>query len=173
MTPIAQALEARAAALEAELQRAMNARQDPQANGAYSSEQIKSLQTELARLTSMMQDAIRKVVGDAPINRGKVKLDLPPLIDNGNVVPLSVSVDSPMTPTDYVKAIHVFNEKNPQPNIVSVQLGPRAGRASISTRIRLADSQTVTAIAQLADGSFWQTTQDVIVTIAACAEEIS
>jgi len=123
--------------------------------------------------TSMMQDAIRKVVGDAQINRGKVKLDLPPLIDNGNVVPLSVSVDSPMTPTDYVKAIHVFNEKNPQPNIVSVLLGPRAGRASISTRIRLADSQTVTAIAQLADGSFWQTTQDVIVTIAACAEEIS
>ncbi|HYS13858.1 MAG TPA: SoxY-related AACIE arm protein [Burkholderiaceae bacterium] len=123
--------------------------------------------------TAAMQEAIRKVVGDAQINRGKVKLDLPPLIDNGNVVALSVSVESPMTPTDYVKAIHVFNEKNPQPNIVSVQLGPRAGRASVSTRIRLADSQTVTAIAQLADGSFWQTSQDVIVTIAACAEEIS
>jgi sulfur-oxidizing protein SoxY len=122
---------------------------------------------------AQMQEAVRKVVGDAPIKRGKVKLELPPLIDNGNVVPLAVSVDSPMTPTDYVKAIHVFNEKNPQPNIVSVFLGPRAGRASITSRIRLADSQTVTAIAQLSDGSFWQTTQDVVVTVAACAEEIS
>ena len=121
----------------------------------------------------MMQEAVRKVVGDAQIRKGKVTLDLPPLIDNGNVIAMSVSVDSPMTPTDYVKAIHVFNEKNPQPNIISVTLGPRAGRASISTRIRLADSQTVTAIAQLSDGSFWQATSDVIVTIAACAEEIS
>jgi sulfur-oxidizing protein SoxY len=126
-----------------------------------------------AATTASMQEAIRKVVGDASIQRGKVKLDLPPLIDNGNVVALSVSVESPMTATDYVKAIHVFNEKNPQPNIVSVQLGPRAGRASISTRIRLADSQTVIAIAQLSDGSFWQTSQDVIVTVAACAEELS
>jgi len=122
---------------------------------------------------AQMQDAIRKVVGDAQIQRGKVKLDLPPLIDNGNVVALAVSVDSPMTPTDYVKAIHVFNEKNPQPNIISVYLGPRAGRASITSRIRLADSQTIIAIAQLSDGSFWQTSQDVVVTIAACAEEIS
>jgi sulfur-oxidizing protein SoxY len=120
-----------------------------------------------------MQEAVRKVVGDAQIRRGKVRLDLPPLIDNGNVIALSVSVDSPMTQADHVKAIHVFNEKNPQPNVISVVLGPRAGRASISTRIRLADSQTVTAIAQLSDGSFWQATQDVIVTIAACAEEIS
>jgi len=122
---------------------------------------------------AQMQEAIRKVVGDAQVHRGKVRLDLPPLIDNGNVVALSVSVESPMTPTDYVKAIHVFNEKNPQPNIISVHLGPRAGRAAFSSRIRLADSQTVIAIAQLSDGSFWQTSQDVVVTIAACAEEIS
>jgi len=122
---------------------------------------------------AMMQEAVRKVVGDAQIRTGKVKLDLPPLIDNGNVVPLAVAVESPMTPTDYVKAIHVFNERNPQPNIISVYLGPRAGRARITSRIRLADSQTITAIAQLSDGSFWQTTQDVVVTVAACAEEIS
>jgi sulfur-oxidizing protein SoxY len=127
-----------------------------------------------ARATpATMQEAVRKVVGDAKIQRGKVTLDLPPLIDNGNVVALAVSVASPMTPTDYVKAIHVFNEKNPQPNIVSVYLGPRAGRASIFARVRLADSQTITAIAQLSDGSFWQATQDVIVTTAACAEELS
>ncbi|HTT10779.1 MAG TPA: SoxY-related AACIE arm protein [Burkholderiaceae bacterium] len=120
-----------------------------------------------------MQEAIRKVVGDAEIRRGKVKLDLPPLIDNGNVIALAVSVDSPMTPAEHVKAIHVFNEKNPQPNVISATLGPRAGRAGLSTRIRLADSQTVIAIAQLSDGSFWQASQDVIVTVAACAEEIS
>ena len=78
-----------------------------------------------------MDAAIKKVVGEAPLRKGKVKLDLPPLIENGNTVSLTVSVESPMTADDYVKAIHVFNEKNPQPNVVSVHLGPRAGRASV------------------------------------------
>ena len=73
--------------------------------------------------TASMQEAIRKIVGDAQVRKGQVKLDLPPLIDNGNAVALSVSVDSPMTPADHVKAIHVFNEKNPQPNVVSAFLG--------------------------------------------------
>ena len=76
-----------------------------------------------------MKAAIRRVVGDAQIKPGKVKLDLPPLVENGNTVAMSVSVDSPMTAKDYVKAIHVFTEKNPQPNVISVQLGPRAGKA--------------------------------------------
>jgi len=116
------------------------------------------------------QDAIRKVVGDAPVRRGKVKLDLPPLIDNGNAVPLSVAVESPMTPADYVKAIHVFTEQNPQPNVVSAYLGPRSGRASVATRVRLADTQTVVAIAELSDGSFWSDSVDVVVTLSACLE---
>src|SRR5262249_49035934 len=81
--------------------------------------------------------AIRKVVGEAPLNRGKIKIDVPALIENGNAVPFTVSCESPMTESDHVKAIHVFTEKNPQPNVISVQLGPRAGRASVSTRIRL------------------------------------
>ena len=118
-----------------------------------------------------MQDAVRAAIGEAPVKKGKVKLDLPPIVENGNSVPCSVSVESPMTATDYVKAIHIFNEKNPQPNVISVKLGPRAGRASFSTRIRLADSQTVTAIAELSDGSFWSDDIDVIVTLAACIEE--
>jgi sulfur-oxidizing protein SoxY len=71
-----------------------------------------------------------------------------------------------------VKAIHVFNEKNPQPNVLSVRLGPRAGKAAISSRIRLADSQTVTAIAEMSDGSFWSDEADVVVTLAACVEGI-
>ncbi len=125
-----------------------------------------------ARATpEMMQDAIRAAIGEAPVKKGKVKLDLPPIVENGNSVPCTVAVESPMTATDYVKAIHVFNEKNPQPNVISVKLGPRAGRATFSTRIRLADSQTVTAIAEMSDGSCWSDDIDVIVTLAACLEE--
>ena len=124
-----------------------------------------------AATPEMMKDAVRAVIGEAPVKKGKVKLDLPPLVENGNSVPCTVAVESPMTATDYVKAIHIFNEKNPQPNVISVKLGPRAGRAGFSTRIRLADSQTVTAIAELSDGSFWSDDIDVIVTLAACIEE--
>jgi len=118
-----------------------------------------------------MQAAIRKVTGQAPVRRGRVKLAMPPLIDNGNSVSLSVAVESPMTPADHVKAIHVFTEKNPLPNVVSVFLGPRAGRASIGTRVRIADTQTVTAIAELSDGSFWSGSASVVVTLSACLEE--
>jgi len=116
--------------------------------------------------------AIHKVVGTTPVNKGKVKLDLPALIENGNGVPLSVSVESPMTEADHVKAIHVFTEKNPLPNVVSFRLGPRAGRASVATRVRLADSQTVVAICELSDGSFWSGSVAVVVTLAACLEEL-
>ena len=118
-----------------------------------------------------MQAAIRKVTGQAPVRRGRVKLDMPPLIDNSNSVSLSVTVESPMTPADHVKAIHVFTEKNPLPNVVSVFLGPRAGRASIATRVRIADTQTVTAIAEFSDGSFWSGAASVVVTLSACLEE--
>jgi sulfur-oxidizing protein SoxY len=124
-----------------------------------------------AATPEMMKEAVRAVIGEAPVKKGRVKLDLPPIVENGNSVPCMVSVESPMTATDYVKAIHVFNEKNPQPNVISVKLGPRAGRAAFSTRIRLADSQTVTAIAEMADGSCWSDDIDVIVTLAACIEE--
>ena len=92
-----------------------------------------------------MAEAIRKIVGDAVVREERVKLDLPPLIENGNTVPLVVSVESPMSVGDHVRAIHVFNEKNPQPNVVSCPLGPRAGLANVSTRIRLNDTQTVIA----------------------------
>ena len=121
---------------------------------------------------AMTAAAIRNVVGTAVVHTGKVKLDLPPLVENGNTVPMTVSVVSAMTPDDYVKSIHVFNEKNPQPNIGNFYLGPHAGRGQISTRIRLADSQKITAIAHLSDGSFWSASVDVVVTLAACTEEV-
>lgn len=118
-----------------------------------------------------MQAAIRTVVGENQINRGKVTLDIPPLVENGNTVACSVAVDSPMTAADYVRAIHIFNEKNPQPNVIGVHLGPRAGRAKVSTRIRLADTQRVIAIAELSDGSFWSDSVDVVITLGACLED--
>jgi sulfur-oxidizing protein SoxY len=120
---------------------------------------------------AMLASAIRNLVGAAVVKTGKVKLDIPPLVENGNTVPMTVSVASPMTADDHVKSIHVFNEKNPQPNIGNFYLGPRAGRAQVSTRIRLADSQKIVAIARLSDDSFWQASIDVVVTLAACTEE--
>src|SRR3954453_24040595 len=116
--------------------------------------------------------AIRNVVGEAEVRTGKVKLDVPPLVENGNTVPMTVSVSNPMTPDDYVKSIHVFNEKNPQPNIGNFYLGPQAGRAQVSSRIRLADSQKIVAIARLSDDSFWSVSIEVVVTLAACTEEV-
>jgi sulfur-oxidizing protein SoxY len=121
---------------------------------------------------AMLASAIRNVVGEAEVRTGKVKLDVPPLVENGNTVPMTVSVSNPMTPDDYVRSIHVFNEKNPQPNIGNFYLGPSAGRAQVSTRIRLADSQKIVAIARLSDGSFWSASADVVVTLAACTEEV-
>ena len=108
-----------------------------------------------ARATpAAMQEALRQVTGGAVARKGRVRLDLPPLVDNGNAVPISVAVESPMTPADHVKAIHVLTEKNPLPNVVSAWLTPRSGEARFTTRVRLADTQTVTALAELSDGSF-------------------
>ena len=121
---------------------------------------------------AMLAGAIRNVVGTAVVQTGRVKIDVPPLVENGNTVPMTVSVANPMTADDYVKSIHVFNEKNPQPNIGNFYLGQRAGRAQISTRIRLADTQKIVAIARLSDGSFWSASADVVVTLAACTEEV-
>ena len=125
-----------------------------------------------AATPASMTSAIRAVVGEATVRTGKVKLDVPPLVENGNTVPMVVSVSNPMTAADHVVSIHVFNEKNPQPNMGNFYLGPHAGRAQISTRIRLADSQKIVAIAKLSDGSFWSATTDVVVTLAACTDEV-
>lgn len=116
--------------------------------------------------------AIKEVTGGAELRAGKVTLDVPPIVENGNTVPMSVSVESPMTADEYVKAIHVFNEKNPQPHVFSAWLLPGNGKAVVGTRIKLADTQKVVAIAETSNGEFWTAAADVIVTIAACVEEI-
>ena len=127
----------------------------------------------LGATPAMLNTAIRNVVGEAPVRAGKVKFDIPPLVENGNTVPMTVSVESPMTADDYVKSIHVFNEKNPQPNIGNFYLTSSSGRAQVSTRIRLADTQKVVAIARLSDDTFWQVAADIVVTLAACTEEMN
>lgn len=124
-----------------------------------------------ARATSFeMQSAIANYASGAAVKPGKVKFDIPPLVENGNGVPITISVDSPMTAAEHVTGIAVFNERNPQRDVVRFTLGPRAGRAVVSTRIRLATSQQLVAVARLSDGTFWSQGVDVLVTLAACLE---
>ena len=115
---------------------------------------------------------IKDVTGGAPLREGKVTLDIPPLVENGNAVPLTVRVESPMTDEDHVKAIHVFNEKNPQPHVFNAWLSPANGRAAVATRIKLADTQKVIAVAETSKGEFLTASAEVIVTLAACIEDI-
>ena len=116
--------------------------------------------------------AIQEFLGSKPVQEGRVKLIIPPLVESGNLVALKVSVESPMTPSDYVKAVHIIAEGNPLPNILSAYFTTGSGEAKLSTRVRLADSQRVWAIAEMSDGTFWQTYADTKVTLSACTEVI-
>lgn len=118
-----------------------------------------------------MAAAIRQVTGGKPVTPGRVKLSIPPLVENGNAVAVTIAADSPMTEKDHVISIHLFTEKNPQPNVIGIRLGARAGKAEISTRIRLADTQQVVAVCEMSDGSFWSDKADVILTLSACLED--
>jgi len=114
--------------------------------------------------------AIAAFTGGAAVQAGRIVFDISRLIDNGNAVPVTVRVQSPMTAADHVTSIAIFNERNPQPEVAAFNLSPRSGKADVSTRIRLATSQKLVAVARMSDGSFWQQTVDVIVTLAACIE---
>ncbi len=129
--------------------------------GALLSRQVSATPEDLERV-------LRETFGERTIRPGKVTLDLPVLAENGFVVPVTVSVDSPMTPQDHVTAIHLFAEKNPLPHVLEVRLGPHNGKALVSTRIRLADSQKVTAIAATNDGSLWSAFKEIEVTTGGC-----
>jgi sulfur-oxidizing protein SoxY len=116
------------------------------------------------------QQAMNKIIGKQAVQNGRIYFELPPLIENGNLVSVKVAVQSPMTANDYVKAIHIIAEANPSPNVVSCFFSPLSGKAEVSTRIRLADSQNVWVLAQMSNGEFWQTSADTIVTLSACTE---
>ena len=117
-----------------------------------------------------MAAAIADFTGGAKAQAGRVTLEVAQLIDNGNTVPVTIRVDSPMTAGDRVVAIGLFNERNPLPDVIRFRLGSRIGKAEVATRIRLATSQTLVAVAGMSDGSWWQHSADVVVTLAACIE---
>jgi sulfur-oxidizing protein SoxY len=114
--------------------------------------------------------AVRAFTGGRAPRDGRVTLDIAELIDNGNVVPVRIDVVSPMTAADHVQRIALFTERNPSPEVLVFHLGPHNASAQVATRMRLATSQTITAIAVMSDGSLWQHRVDVVVTLAACIE---
>jgi sulfur-oxidizing protein SoxY len=105
------------------------------------------------------------------VNAGRVKLELPKIADTGYSVPMTVRVESPMTPASYVRAVHLIAEKNPMRDMASFQLGPHSARAEVGSNIRLNGSQRVVAIAELSDGSFWSDAAYIEVREAACTED--
>ena len=109
-----------------------------------------------------------KLFGNRPITEGRVKLELPPIAENGHSVPLRVEVDSPMTETDYVKQIAILSPRNPLPLIGQFHLTPQSGRALVSTRIRMSGTQAIQAVAEMSDGSLWSGSMETVVTLAAC-----
>jgi sulfur-oxidizing protein SoxY len=117
-----------------------------------------------------MAEALRVFTGGVEVQRGKVKLDIPLLVENGNAVPLKVTVESPMTSDSYVKRVGVFSEKNPLPNIANFSLKPTGAPVMLQTRVRLGDSQNLTVVAELSDGSFWADSKALVVTLPACVE---
>lgn len=119
---------------------------------------------------TQLEAAVQDMTGSAGVTRGRVTLQIPQIAENGFSVFTTVSVDSPMTSENHVKAIHLFSEKNPIAHIASFRIGPRAGRAKISTNIRLAASQRIAAIAEMSDGSYWSDEKSVVVTVAACID---
>ena len=123
-----------------------------------------------ARMLNTPQGTLQAILGGAAMRRGRVRLELPTVAENGHSVPMVVRVDSPMSDADYVRRVDLVSEKNPVPLIATFFLGPQTGRAEIESRVRLNGAQRVTAIAQLSDGSFWFDAVDIEVDEAACLD---
>jgi sulfur-oxidizing protein SoxY len=112
--------------------------------------------------------AIEERIGDAVAKEGRIGLELPQIAENGNTVPIAFEVDSPMTESDYVKAVHIFAEQNPLPNVGTFRFTPRSGKARAATRMRLLKTQNVVAVAEMSDGSVYMAKTEVKVTIGGC-----
>ena len=111
---------------------------------------------------------IKKLYGDKKVEAGKIKLDVPQIAENGLVVPINIEVESPMTAADHVKSVHVFADGNPLPGIVSYTFTPASGRAAASARMRLAQTQNIICVAEMADGKIFTAKSEVKVTIGGC-----
>lgn len=116
----------------------------------------------------MVMAEIKKLYGDKAMAEGKIKLDIPEIAENGLVVPVNVEVESPMTEADYVKAVHIYADGNPQPGIVSYSFTPACGKASAATRMRLAQTQNIVCVAEMSNGSLHMAKANVKVTIGGC-----
>jgi sulfur-oxidizing protein SoxY len=114
------------------------------------------------------REAFKRVVGDAKPSEGRMTLELPEIAENGSMVPFSISVQSPMTDADHVKAVHLFSTANPQPTVATFRFTPASGKASVASRMRLAESQDVISVAELNDGTFVMAKRTVRVTIGGC-----
>jgi sulfur-oxidizing protein SoxY len=125
----------------------------------------------LAAAPDTLDGAIAAFTKGAKAEAGRITIEVDPLVENGNSVPIIVTAISPMTAKDYVKSIAVFNEKNPARDVAIFRFGPAAGRAKITTRVRLASTQKLVAVAEMSDGTYWAASAEAIVTLAACAEE--
>ena len=112
--------------------------------------------------------AIIKEFGERIAQLGKVNVKLPGLAETGNLVPISVSVDSPMSASDRVARVCIFADRNPRPFIGEMAFGPSAGKAAFSTNMRLSGTQDVIVIAEMADKSLWKSETRVTVTVGAC-----
>jgi sulfur-oxidizing protein SoxY len=113
------------------------------------------------------QELLKKLVKAEP-KAGKVKLTAPEIAENGNTVPIKIAVDSPMTDKDYVKAVHLLADGNPNPGVASFHFTPASGKAEVEVRIRMAQTQNLIAVAELSDGSVWSASREVKVTIGGC-----
>jgi sulfur-oxidizing protein SoxY len=121
-------------------------------------------------MSDVLTNVLNTYTGGTPTREGKVHFDIAPLVENGNTVPVTITVESPMSADNHVQALAIFNEKNPQREVIACKLTPRMGKANLSTRIRLATTQQLVAVAKMSDGSCWTHTVDVVVTLAACIE---
>lgn len=118
--------------------------------------------------TASVAEAMKALIGDATPSEGRIELDLPQIAENGNTVPITVSIDSPMTAEDYVKSVHIFADGNPRPDVASFHFTPACGVATCSTRIRLAKTQNIVAVAEMSNGDVYMAKSEVKVTIGGC-----
>ncbi len=121
-----------------------------------------------AEVIPTLEEAMKTAVGDAKPSEGKVTLKLPEIAENGNTVPFSVSVESPMTADNYVKAVHIFAKGNPRPDVASFMFTPASGKAEVTSRMRLGQTQDVIALAEMSDGKVYMGKRTVKVTIGGC-----
>jgi sulfur-oxidizing protein SoxY len=115
-----------------------------------------------------IQAVVKTLVGDATPVEGRISLDLPEIAENGNTIPYTVRIESPMTDAEYVKAVHLLAPANPHPQIGSFFFTPQSGKATVSSRMRLAQTQDVLVFAEMSDGRLYTTKRSVKVTVGGC-----